>query len=166
MRKLIFSLLILFFLTGFLIAQTEDEKEKPRKERVITNKTLREIKRNISIMGSEEEIKEESKTESVEEKSAVEVKDEKYWRNLKKEMEAKIDQAIEKVKDLKEKLNDLYRDFYATDDPARRDSIQVQIVETTRKVEEAEEELEKAKKNFEDFKERARKEGALPGWLR
>ncbi len=165
MKKLFFSLFILFFLTGFLFAQTQDEK-KPQKERVITNKTLREIKRNISIMGREEEIKEESQIESLEEKSAVEVKDEKYWRNLKKEMEEKIDQAIKKVKDLKEKLNDLYRDFYATEDPARRDSIQVQIVETTRKVEEAEEELEKAKKDFEDFKERARKEGALPGWLR
>jgi len=112
---------------GTVLCQTQEEKEKVKKEKVITNQTLKELKGNISVMGREEEIKEEEKTGS-EESS--------------------------------------HRDFYSIDDPARRDQIQVKIVEGTRKLEEAEKELEKAKKDLEDFLERARKEGALPGWIR
>lgn len=171
MRKINFIILVLLFLSGIILAQAQEEKEKLKKEKVITNQTLRELKSKISVMGreegTEEEIKEEKEGESVEvEGPKKEVKDEQYWRTLKKEIEDRITQAEKKVENLKNELDNLYRDFYSIDDPARREQIQAKIVETTRKLEEAQEELEKAKKELEDFRERARKEGALPGWIR
>jgi len=165
MKRINFLIFLLLIAMGTVLCQTQEEKEKVKKEKVITNQTLKELKGNISVMGREEEIKEEEKTGS-EESSQAEVKDEKYWRNLKREIEERISQAQKKVESLKEEINTLYRDFYSIDDPARRDQIQVKIVEGTRKLEEAEKELEKAKKDLEDFLERARKEGALPGWIR
>lgn len=171
MKKISILILLILFLFGTLLSQTQEEKEKVKKEKVITNQTLRELKGKISIMGREEErsaeeIKEEEKGESLEESSKTEVKDEKYWRGLKKEIEEKISQASKRVETLQNELDNLYRDFYSIDDPARRDLIQVKIVETTRKLEKAQEELEMAKKELEEFMERARKEGALPGWIR
>ncbi len=165
MKKIAFLTAILLITIGTILPQTQEEKEKVKKERVITNQTLKELKGNISIIGREEEGKEEEKAVS-EETPQREVKDEKYWRNLKREIEERISQAEKKVESLKEEINALYRDFYSIDDPARREQIQVKIVEETRKMEEAEKDLEKAKKDLEEFLERARKEGALPGWLR
>lgn len=165
MKNLTLSILILLLSLPVIFSQSTEDKEKPKKEKVITNQTLKELRGTISVIGKEEEIKEEVKEESGKEKT-VEVKDEKYWRGLKKEIEDRIAQTSKKIETMKEELNILYRDFYSIDDPARREQIQVKIVETTRKIEEAEGELEKAKKELEEFMERARKEGALPGWLR
>lgn len=165
MKKIGFLIALLLINTGTILLQTQEEKEKVKKEQIITNQTLRELKGNISIIGKEEEVKEEEKA-GPEESPQSEVKDEKYWRNLKREIEERISQAEKRVANLKEEINALYRDLYSIDDPAIREQIQVKIVEGTRKMEEAEKELEKAKKEFEEFLERARKEGTLPGWLR
>lgn len=165
MKKIVFLIALFLINTGAILPQIQEEKEKVKKEQVITNQTLRELKVNISIMGKEEESKEEEKV-GPEESPQSEVKDEKYWRNLKREIEERISQAEKRMANLKEEINALYRDFYSIDDPGRREQIQVRIVEETRKMEEAEKDLEKAKKDFEKFLERARKEGALPGWLR
>ncbi len=166
MRK-IFILIIMFaFFFGFVYSQKQEEKDKVKKEKVITNQTLKELKGKISIVGREEEATEERKEEFSQETKENVVKDEKYWRGLKIEIEERMAQASKKVENLKEEINSLYREFYSMDDPARRDQIQVKIVESTRKLEEAEQELEKAKRELEEFRERARKEGALPGWIR
>ncbi len=149
-----------------VLSQTQDEKEKIKKEKIITNQTLKELKGNISIMGSESEKKEEEKVELTGESPKAGGKDENYWRNLKMEIETKVAQAAKKMENLKEEINTFYRNFYSIDDPARREQIQVKIVESTRMLEEAQEELERSKKELEEFRERARKEGALPGWIR
>ncbi|MGQ9618681.1 MAG: hypothetical protein ACUVUG_06955 [Candidatus Aminicenantia bacterium] len=167
MKRVCLLIFVGAFLCWFVLAQSPDEKER-LKEKVITNQTLRALKGKISIIGKEGEAVEEQKSEAESESASpqAEVKDEKYWRNMKKEIEERIAKASKTVEDLKEEISGLYRDFYATDDPSRRDKIQIDIVEKTRQLEEAEAELEKAKKEMEDLKERARKEGALPGWLR
>lgn len=155
------------------VAKNEKERREKVKEksRVITNEILkRESKREINIIQNIYQnleiygIKEEE-TKKVQENQS-EKKDEAYWRNLKKELEEKYRKAQEYADLLQTKLNSLWMDFYALDDPYQREQVQFRIQETTEKLEKAKDDLAKAKKELDELPEKARKAGALPGWIR
>ena len=93
-------------------------------------------------------------------------KDEKYWRDRTKALQAALDHDQAFADALQVQINALTTDFVNRDDPAQRAVIgqnkQKSIDELTR--------LTKAiaddKKAIADFQEEARKAGVPPGWLR
>jgi hypothetical protein len=93
-------------------------------------------------------------------------KDEKYWRERTKALQAALDHDQAFADALQVQINSLTTDFVNRDDPAQRAVIgqnkQKAIDELTR--------LTKAigddKKAIADLQEEARKAGAPPGWLR
>ncbi|MCP2520201.1 hypothetical protein NLC82_02985 [Candidatus Aminicenantes bacterium AC-335-A11] len=91
---------------------------------------------------------------------------EMFWREKKKEYEERWRKAKEYVDLLTLKMNGLWQEFYSLDDMTSRDKIQREISETYQKLLKAKEEEARAKKELENFLIEARKQGALPGWLR
>ena len=93
-------------------------------------------------------------------------KQEMFWRGKREEYEQRWKKAKEYVDLLTLKMNGLWQEFYSLDDMTSRDKIQREISETYQKLLKAKEEEAKAKKELENFLTEARKQGALPGWLR
>ncbi len=180
MRILIILVSILFLFPS-LFPQTLAElaeKEKERREKlkgekveVITNNTLRNIKRGLSISGSEE-------TEEVSEKKEPEEVDlkerENYWRAYKAELEQKYREAMEKVRKLENEISELYMDFYSFRPTSfrygqifyERGFFQNKIDELQVKLEIAKKEAEEIRMELESLPDKVRKEGGYPGWVR
>lgn len=180
MRILIVILSILI-LSPFLFPQSLAEiaeKEKERREKlkgekveVITNNTLRKIKKEISISGSEET--EEKSPETPE--AQVDLKErEEYWRSYKAELEQKYKRAMEKVRKLENEISELYMDFYSFRPTSfrygqifyERGFFQAKIDELQVKLEIAKKEAEELRAELESLPDKVRKEGGYPGWVR
>lgn len=179
MRSLVLLLSILF-LSSSLFPQTLAEiaeKEKERREKlkgenveVVTNETLRKLKKELSISGSEEK-------ESAEAEAAPEVdlkEKEEYWRSYKAELEQRYKDAIEKVRKLENEISELYMDFYSFRPTSfrygqifyERGFFQSKIDELQVKLEIAKKEAEELRTELETLPDKIRKEGGYPGWIR
>lgn len=180
MRILIFLVSFLFFFSS-LFSQTLAElaeKEKERREKlkgekveVITNNTLRNIKRELSISGREET----EETVSEREEPEVDLKErEEYWRAYKAELEQKYREASEKVRKLENEISELYMDFYSFRPTSfrygqifyERGFFQNKIDELQVKIEIAKKEAEELRAELENLPDKVRKEGGYPGWVR
>lgn len=180
MRILIFLVSFLFFFSS-LFSQTLAElaeKEKERREKlkgekveVITNNTLRNIKRELSISGREET----EGTVSEREEPEVDLKDrEEYWRAYKAELEQKYREASERVRKLENEISELYMDFYSFRPTSfrygqifyERGFFQNKIDELQVKIEIAKKEAEELRAELENLPDKVRKEGGYPGWVR
>ncbi|MCP2605249.1 hypothetical protein NLC29_03750, partial [Candidatus Aminicenantes bacterium AH-873-B07] len=93
-------------------------------------------------------------------------KQEMFWRKRKEEYEQRWKKAKEYVELLTLKMNGLWQEFYSMDDMTSRDKIQREISETYQKLLRAQQEEARTKKELEKFLIEAKKQGALPGWLR
>ncbi len=171
----------IFFLFSSLFPQTLAEiaeKEKERREKlkderveVITNNTLRMLKKEISISGSEEKEAIGSETPAPE----VDLKErEEYWRSYKAELEQKHRSAMEKVKKLESEISELYMDFYSFRPTSfkygqifdERGFFQNKIDELQVKLEIAKKEAEELRNEIGSLTDKVRKEGGYPGWVR
>jgi predicted RNase H-like nuclease (RuvC/YqgF family) len=180
MRVLIIFATI-FFLSSSLFPQSLAElaeKEKERREKlkgekveVITNNTLKNIKREISISGREETEESISETKGEE----VDFKErEEYWRSYKAELEQKYKSAMEKVRKLENEISELYMDFYSFRPTSfrygqifyERGFFQNKIDELQVKLEIAKKEAEELRMELESLPDKVRKEGGYPGWVR
>jgi predicted RNase H-like nuclease (RuvC/YqgF family) len=180
MRVLIIFATI-FFLSSSLFPQSLAElaeKEKERREKlkgekveVITNNTLKNIKREISISGREETEESISETKGEE----VDLKErEEYWRSYKAELEQKYKSAMEKVRKLENEISELYMDFYSFRPTSfrygqifyERGFFQNKIDELQVKLEIAKKEAEELRMELESLPDKVRKEGGYPGWVR
>ncbi len=180
MRILIISMTI-FFLFSSIFSQTLAEiaeKERERREKmkgekveVVTNDTLRKIKKEISISGTEEmgEVSSSAPTPEVDLKER-----EDYWRAYKAELEQKYKSAMEKVRKLENEISELYMDFYSFRPTSfrygqifyERGFFQSKIDELQVKLEIAKKEAEELKNELDSLPDKVRKEGGYPGWLR
>lgn len=154
------------------------EKEKERREKlkgekveVITNNTLRNIKRELSISGMEEREEVVSEREEPE----VDLKErENYWRAYKAELEQRYREATEKVRKLENEISELYMDFYSFRPTSfrygqifyERGFFQNKIDELQVKLEIAKKEAEELRIELENLPDKVRKEGGYPGWVR
>jgi hypothetical protein len=91
---------------------------------------------------------------------------EKEFRNQLTEHKIKVDQAQEQVDLYTLKMNGLWQEFYSLDDMKSRELIQLQISETYDKLTKAQLDLDKAKKELDDFMETSRREGVPSIWIR
>lgn len=154
------------------------EKEKERREKlkgekvvVVTNNTLRMLKKEISISGSEEKETVGSETSAPE----ADLKErEEYWKSYKAELEQKYRNAMEKVRKLENEISELYMDFYSFRPTSfrygqifyERGFFQTKIDELQVKLEIAKKEAEELRAELDSLPDKVRKEGGYPGWVR
>jgi hypothetical protein len=67
---------------------------------------------------------------------------------------------------LQSKINALWADFTARDDPAQRAQLELERKRALAEQERVKGEIEKQKKAIADLEEEARKAGVPPGWIR
>ena len=93
--------------------------------------------------------------------------DEQKWRDAARAAKQRVEDAKKKVEDLEASNHKLENDFYAWDDGQYRDRVIKPAWDKAKAdLETARQELAAAEKDLADLPEKARKAGALPGWLR
>ncbi len=89
------------------------------------------------------------------------------WRETARRERKHVEDAKSRVADLTATSRKLENDFYAWDDGQYRDRVIKPAWDRAKAdLEQAKVELEAAEKQLTDLPERARKAGALPGWIR
>ena len=91
---------------------------------------------------------------------------EKEFKNQLLEYQGKVQQAQEMVDLYTLKMNGLWQEFYSLDDMKSRELIQLQISDTYDKLTKAQLDVDKAKKELDDFMSDARREGVPSIWIR
>jgi len=93
--------------------------------------------------------------------------DEAYWRGEARRLRERVDALKETIARLEGEVTKLEADFYSWDDGAYRDRVIKPAWDKAREeLATARKELPVAEKELTDLPDRARKAGALPGWLR
>jgi hypothetical protein len=93
--------------------------------------------------------------------------EEQRWREASRAARKRVEDAKQRVDELDAASHKLESDFYAWDDGQYRDRVIKPAWDKTKAdLEAARKELAEAERNLADLPERARKAGALPGWLR
>lgn len=92
---------------------------------------------------------------------------EAYWRDRMHSARARVEELEESVRRFEQESKKLENDFYSWDDGNYRDGVIKPAWDRKREeLETARRDLEQARKELADLPEKARKAGALPGWLR
>jgi hypothetical protein len=98
---------------------------------------------------------------------AAEAGGEAEWREIARRDRKRVDDAKARVAELTATSKKLENDFYAWDDGQYRDRVIKPSWDRAKAdLDQARIELENAEKELADLPERARKAGALPGWIR
>ena len=93
--------------------------------------------------------------------------EEQKWREASRAARQRVEDAKHSIEELDASAHKLESDFYAWDDGQYRDRVIKPAWDKAKaELETARKELADAEKNLADLPERARKAGALPGWLR
>jgi predicted RNase H-like nuclease (RuvC/YqgF family) len=92
---------------------------------------------------------------------------EAYWRERMHSARARTEELRERVRQFEQESKKLENDFYSWDDGQYRDGVIKPAWDKKREeLETGRRELEQAEKDLSELPEKARKAGALPGWLR
>jgi len=90
-----------------------------------------------------------------------------YWRERMHSARSRVEELRERVRRFEQEAKKLENDFYAWDDGQYRDGVIKPAWDQKREeLETARRDLEQAEKELSELPEKARKAGALPGWLR
>ena len=93
--------------------------------------------------------------------------EEAQWRETARRARQRVADAKDRVSTLEAEAKKLENDFYAWDDGQYRDNVIKPAWDKKREqLETARRDLEEAEKDLADLPEKARKAGALPGWIR
>ncbi len=93
-------------------------------------------------------------------------KDEQAWRQKMKDARLALERNQMYADALQSKINALWADFTARDDPAQRAQIELERKRAIAEQERVKGEIEAQKKAVADLEEEARKAGVPPGWIR
>lgn len=173
-KFIIFYLIIILIVTIGLsqslvdIAKRERERRKKIKKKVpvITNETVGKIKKGKGygfIIGKSSGDGSFSNSEysEIPEKQKYE-----EWGKKYKRLMAEIKAAEELFRKEKKELDDLIFRFKITNNPNEKFALPHEISKKEKEVAKLNERVKKLKKDLENFKERARREGIPPGYLR
>ncbi len=95
------------------------------------------------------------------------VAEEEKWRGIARDARQHVADAQDRVARLEGETKKLENDFYSWDDGLYRDSVIKPAWDKKREeLETARRDLDAAEKDLADLPEKARKAGALPGWIR
>ena len=92
--------------------------------------------------------------------------DEERWRNRMAEAQQALEQAERRAAELQTRVNRLWADFTARDDPAQRAAIEQERQAALDELEETEAEADDLARAIADLRDEARRAGVPPGWLR
>lgn len=92
--------------------------------------------------------------------------DEERWRNRMAEARRAIEQAGRRADELQTRVNRLWADFTARDDPAQRAAIEQERQAALAELEETEAEADELARAVAAVRDEARRAGVPPGWLR
>lgn len=98
---------------------------------------------------------------------ALDSEAEAYWRDRMRTARKRVEDLEERVRRLEQETRKLENDFYSWDDGNYRDGVIKPAWDKKREeLETSRRELVEAQRELADLPEKARKAGALPGWLR
>lgn len=92
--------------------------------------------------------------------------DEERWRNRMAEARQAVEHAERRAAELQTRVNRLWADFTARDDPAQRAAIEQDRLAALAELEETRAEADELAQAIVDLREEARRAGVPPGWLR
>jgi hypothetical protein len=98
--------------------------------------------------------------------SAQRDKDEQAWRQKTADAKLALERSQMYADALQSKINALWTDFTARDDPAQRAQLEIERKRALAEQERVKGEIEAQKKALSDLEEEARKAGVPPGWVR
>ena len=93
-------------------------------------------------------------------------KDEESWRQRTADARQALGRSQMYLDALQSKINSLWADFTARDDPAQRGAIETERKKALAEFDRVKLEIEANKKAIDDLEEEARRAGVPPGWLR
>jgi hypothetical protein len=93
-------------------------------------------------------------------------KDEQAWRRKMADARVALERSQMYADALQSKINALWADFTARDDPAQRAQIELERKRAIAEQERVKGEIETQKKAIADLEEEARRAGVPPGWIR
>lgn len=97
---------------------------------------------------------------------AAEVRDEAWWRKRMGELQEQLSRSRLFAEALQSRINGLWADFTARDDPAQRAVLEASRNEALAELERVNAEVARQQQTVADFEEEARKNNVPPGWLR
>jgi hypothetical protein len=92
--------------------------------------------------------------------------DEAFWRRRMAEARERLHRSKLFAEALQSRINALWADFTARDDPAQRALIEANRQEALAELERVKADIERETRAIEELEEEARKAGVPPGWLR
>jgi len=92
--------------------------------------------------------------------------DEAFWRRRMAEARERLHRSKLFAEALQSRINALWADFTARDDPAQRAIIEANRQEALAELERVKADIERETRAIEELEEEARKAGVPPGWLR
>lgn len=155
------------------VARKEEARRKQIKQssRVITNKDLRQVTAAppaVATPPSAAPVAPEAAVPA--DKPADEgveaEKDEQAWRQKMNDARLALERSQMYADALQSKINALWTDFTARDDPAQRAQIEIERKRAIAEQARVKGEIETQKKAIADLEEEARKAGVPPGWIR
>lgn len=157
---------------GQSLGQVVRDSRKPRGSRTpvsITNKTLvtDPKKGRLTTAAPHPTPTPGSASEEARPTPAPDQEAEAYWRERMHSARALVEELSERVRQFEQQSKKLESDFYSWDDGQYRDGVIKPAWDKKREeLETARKDLEQAEKDLAELPEKARKAGALPGWLR
>ncbi len=178
MKKLIlifFLLIFSFFLASDSLNLVEiQKKEKERRKKlakskyVLTNDKLIEysLKKSKTFVESDKVKTTEVKTSKTTKKKIDPKSTEQYWRNRLNILNKNIEGLKKSIQESQSALNRTSSNFLVASTPSLQQQIKMNIDRLTKQISELKANLTEIEANKEAFLREARREGALPGWLR
>ena len=153
------------------VARKEEARRKDIKQssRVITNKDLRPVTSVPSAPAPPAAVPAPDPAAPAEkpaDESAAAEQDEQAWRKKMADARVALERSQMYADALQSKINALWADFTARDDPAQRAQIELERKRALAEQARVKDEIEKQKKAIADLEEEARKAGVPPGWIR
>jgi len=156
------------------VARKEEARRKQIKQssRVITNKDLRQVDAapppvtpTPAATAAPAPDAAAPGDKPVDEGAARE-QDEQAWRKKMADARVALERSQMYADALQSKINALWADFTARDDPAQRAQLELERKKALVEQERVKGEIETQKKAIADLEEEARKAGVPPGWIR
>ena len=153
------------------VARKEEARRKDIKQssRVITNKDLRPVTSVPSAPAPPAAVPAPDPAAPAEkpaDDSAAAEQDEQAWRKKMADARVALERSQMYADALQSKINALWADFTARDDPAQRAQIELERKRALAEQARVKDEIEKQKKAIADLEEEARRAGVPPGWIR
>jgi hypothetical protein len=181
MTRIVSALLTAALFAGTAAAQSLAEVARMEKARrrevkssapVITNKDLKPARQITSpppppvAAASDDPTAAQPLAPALPEDGLLDEKDEQVWRQKMADARLALERSQMYHDALQSKINALWAEFTARDDPAQRAQIELERQRAIAESERVEAEITARQKAISDLEEEARRAGVPPGWLR